>query len=483
MGYKALFRALAVLLSIVSAFMFLCLLVGLFLGEGAAAIRTFGIPVLLGGLLFLPAILVGKSNTHLSSRAGYLFVVLSWLGATILGALPFLLSGAISSVPAALFETMSGFTTTGATILTNIEALSGSLLLWRATTHWIGGMGIVVLTVAIFPLLGLNGKALMEAEAPGPQVDKFTPRLSHTAGILWLIYLGLTILLVILLMFGGMSLLDAVIHSFSTLATGGFSSRNASVGAWNSAYIDVVITIFMVLAGTNFALHWRMLQGKFGKALYDSEWRLYIGIFSVSSILIAVNLFRSGIYASFAQSLRFASFQAASILTTTGSATADYLLWSPFAQAVLFCLMFIGGCGGSTAGGIKVGRIMTLLKMGVAEMKYLMNPRGVYGIFVNKTYVHKKIVYDIAAMVFLYITSILISTLVVAWGGYDILTSLTATLATLGNIGPGFSLVGPACNYAFFPGWIKLWLVFTMLLGRLEVYTVLLIFTRSFWKR
>lgn len=483
MEFKALFRALAVLLSIVSAFMLLCLIAGLFLGEGNDAIRSFAPGILIGGFLFVPALLVGNKKTHLSSRSGYLFVVLSWLGATILGALPFVFSGAIPSITSALFETMSGFTTTGATILTDIEALPSSLLLWRATTHWLGGMGIVVLTVAIFPLLGLNGKALMEAEAPGPQVDKFTPRLSHTAGILWLIYLGLTIILIFLLLAGGMSWLDAVTHSFATMATGGFSTRNASVGAWNSAYIDIVLTVFMLLAGTNFALHWRMLQGKIGKALRDSEWRLYIGIFALAAVAIAINLFRSGMYASFPQSLRYAAFQTASILTTTGFATADYILWSPFAQAVLFCLMFIGGSGGSTAGGIKVGRILTLLKMGLAEMKYLINPRGVYGIFVNRTYVHKKIVYDIAAMVFLYLTSILVSTLVVAWGGYDILTSLTATLATLGNIGPGFSLVGPACNYAFFPPWIQLWLFFMMLLGRLEVYTVLLIFTRSFWKR
>ncbi len=483
MQYKSLARAISVLLLIIAGFMFLCLLAGLAIGEDFAAVRSFALPISLGILFFVLMSFAGIQKVELSPRAGYLFVVLAWVSATALGALPFILSGSIKTFVDAFFETMSGFTTTGATILTDIEILPRSILLWRSTTHWLGGMGIVVLTVAIFPLIGLSGRSLMEAEAPGPRVDKFTPRLSQTALFLWLIYLGLTVILVILLLFGGMDLLESIDHAFGAMATGGFSTRNASVGAFRSVYIDVVLTVFMVLAGANFTIHWRLLHGDFKAVIRDGEWVVYLAIFGVSSGLIALNLFRMETYTTIGESLRFASFQAASILTTTGFATADYLGWPAFAQAILFVLMFIGGCSGSTGGGIKVGRILTLFKMGMSEMRYLLNPRGFYGVFVNRQYLKKNIVYDIAAMVYLYLASILVSTLVIAAGGFDILTSLTATLATLGNIGPGFGLVGPTFNYAFLPDWITAWLSFIMLLGRLEVYTVLILFTRAFWKR
>lgn len=483
MQYKSLARAISVLLFIIAGFMFLCLLAGFAIGEGTVALRAFAIPISLGIVFFIVMSLAGIQKVELSPRAGYLFVVLAWVSATGLGALPFVLSGSIKTFVDAFFETMSGFTTTGASILTDVEVLPRSVMLWRCTTHWLGGMGIVVLTVAIFPLIGLSGRSLMEAEAPGPRVDKFTPRLSQTALYLWLIYLGMTVILVILLLFGGMDILDSIDHAFGAMATGGFGTKNASVGAFKSAYIDVVLTVFMVLAGANFSIHWKLLHGEFKSAFRDGEWVVYLAIFGVSSCLIAFNLFRSDTFATIGDSLRFGAFQAASILTTTGFATADYLGWPAFAQAILFVLMFIGGCSGSTGGGIKVGRFLTLFKMGLSEMRYLLNPRGIYGVFVNRQYLKKNIVYDIAAMVYLYLGSALVSTLVVASGGFDILTSLTATLASLGNIGPGFGLVGPASNYAFFPDWITAWLSFMMLLGRLEVYTVLIIFTRSFWKR
>jgi len=483
MENKSLARAISVLLFIVAAFMFLCLLAGLAVGEGLVAVRAFALPIGLGIAFFVIMTFARIQKVELSPRAGYLFVVLAWVSATALGALPFMLSHSIGSFVDAFFETMSGFTTTGASILTDIEALPRSILLWRSTTHWLGGMGIVVLTVAIFPLIGLSGRSLMEAEAPGPRVDKFTPRLSQTALYLWLIYLGMTVVLVILLLFGGMDILEAVDHAFATMATGGFSTRNASVGAFKSAYIDVVLTVFMVLAGANFSVHWKLLHGDFKSAFKDGEYVVYLVIFGFSSCLIAFNLFRMDTFTGIGDSIRFAAFQAASILTTTGFATADYLGWPAFSQAILFVLMFIGGCSGSTGGGIKVGRFLTLFKMGLSEMRYLLNPRGIYGVFVNRQYLKKNIVYDIAAMVYLYLGSVLLSTLVLSAGGFDILTSLTATLATLGNIGPGFGLVGPAFNYAFLPDWITAWLSFMMLLGRLEVYTVLILFTRAFWKR
>jgi trk system potassium uptake protein TrkH len=377
---------------------------------------------------------------------------------------------------------MSGFTTTGASILNDVESAPKSLLLWRATTHWLGGMGIVVLTVAVFPLLGIGGRALMEAEAPGPQVDKFTPRISDTAKILWLIYLGLTVLETLLLLLGGMNLFDAVTHSFATMATGGFSTRNANVGAYGSSYIDWVITVFMLIAGMNFGLHWKLLRGDIRPVLKDSELKTYLGIFISAVLIITLNLVGSGQYNGKA-ALRYAAFNASSILTTTGFANTDYLKWPYLSQTVLFSLMLVGGCTGSTGGGLKVGRIVTLFKMGLSEMRYLLNSRGIYGVFVDGRYLRKNIVYDIAAMVFLFLISVVVSTLVVASGGYDILTSLSATLACIGNIGPGFGLVGPVFTYSFFPAYIKSWLSFTMLLGRLEIYTVLVLFTRAFWRR
>lgn len=461
------------------------MLAGFAMGEGSLPMQAFGPPILLGLGLLAFAVLSKRlgGRPYLSPRTGYLFVVLGWLFSALLGALPFILSGAIASPVDAFFESMSGFTTTGASILTDIEALPKSILLWRATTHWLGGMGIVVLTVAVFPLLGIGGRALMEAEAPGPQVDKFTPRISQTAKILWLIYFGLTTALVVLLMLGGMDLLDAVTHAFATMATGGFSTRNASVGAFGSGYIDIVITVFMFLAGMNFALHWRLLRGDISNVFKDSELRVYAGIFLATAGLISLDLLKAGSYASGFEAGRYAAFQAASILTTTGFATADFSLWPPLSQALLFTLMFVGGCAGSTGGGVKVGRILTLFKMGLSEMRYLVNPQGIYGIFVNRVYLKKNIVYDIAAMVSLYLIAMFVSTLVVASAGYDLLTSLTATLASLGNIGPGFGRVGPALNYSFLPDHIKAWLSFMMLMGRLEVYTVLLLFTKAFWQR
>ncbi len=468
----------------VSAFMALPLAAGLALGEGLAAALSYGPGLAAGALAFLLALYLGrkKGRPSLSPRTGYLFVVLAWVLSAALGALPFMTSGAIPNPFDAYFESMSGFTTTGASILTDIEALPRSLLLWRATTHWLGGMGIVVLTVAVFPLLGIGGRALMEAEAPGPQVDKFTPRLSDTAKLLWLIYLGLTAAETVLLMLGGMDFVDALCHAFATMATGGFSTRNASVGAYLSPYIEWVITVFMLLAGMNFALHFKFLRGNFRSLFSDTEFKTYVCIFLAATVGISLSLAASGAYAGGADRARYAAFQAASILTTTGFATADYLFWPALAQALLFALMFVGGCAGSTGGGLKVGRIATLFKMGMSEMRYLINPRGVYGIFMDGRYLKKNIVYDIAAMVFLFFVSVIVSTVVVAAGGYDIVTSLSATLASLGNIGPGFGLVGPVNNYAFFPDAIKAWLSFVMLLGRLEIYTVLVIFTRAFWR-
>ncbi len=484
MAGKPLLRILAILLGIVSAFMAVCMAAGLLMDEGGRTLRAFAIPVGIGaaGLVLAWIGKISNRRVSLPPRDGFLFVALAWVFASALGALPFTLAGTMTYVDA-FFETISGFTTTGASVLSDIEAVPKSLLLWRSTTHWLGGMGIVVLTVAILPLLGVGGLGLMEAEAPGPSVDKITPRISSTAKILWLIYVALTVLEIILLMAGGMDWFDAVTHTFGSMATGGFSPKNLSVGHYKSAYIDVVITVFMLAAGLNFSLYFKLMSGKAVSAFRDTEARAYLGIFTVAALVIAWDLVRNGSFTGFGTALRFAGFNVSSILTTTGFVNTDYAQWPPLSQTMLFLLMFIGGCAGSTGGGIKVIRYVFLTKMAFSEMKYLLNPRGIFGIFVDGKALRKNIIYDTAAFFVLYLLLLMASTVVVAAGGYDILTSVTASLACVGNIGPGFGKVGPVFNYGFLPDWIKLWLSFAMLAGRLEIYTIFILFTRAFWRR
>jgi trk system potassium uptake protein TrkH len=481
MNYKLIIKMISYLLIITSLFMFIPLGIAFYNGDNES-LYAIGISIIIAVIFFIFAWIFTRKNknTSLSTRDGFLFVTLSWAIVSLLGALPYYLSGAIPSFADAYFETMSGFSTTGASILTDIEILPRSLLFWRSLTHWLGGMGIVVLTVAVLPLLGIGGMQLIKAEAPGPTVDKITPRIAETAKLLWLIYLGFTVAETILLQLGGMDLFDSLTHTFGTLATGGFSPKGASVGHYNSAYIDGVITFFMILAGINFGLHFRYLTGKTGVLLSDTEFKAYITIFIGATLMIAVDLYGS-YYSSFIESLRFSSFQVASILTTTGYATADFEQWPYFSQVVLFVMMFIGGCSGSTGGGIKVIRIATLLKQGLNEMKYLLHPRGVFTLRISGYPIKKDVVYAISGFFFLYIFMLLITTLVVATSEENIITCFTTALATVGNIGPGFGKIGPAENYAFFPDYIKIYLSFAMLVGRLEIYTVLVLFTRRFW--
>ena len=425
----------------------------------------------------------GRKLADISKKEGFLLVGLSWLMASAVGALPFYISGAIPCYSDAYFETASGFTTTGASILTNIQALPASMLFWRSLTHWLGGMGIIVLTVAILPLLGIGGLQLLKAEAPGPSVDKITPRIAQTAKILWLIYLGFTVVETLLLMAGGMDLFDALTHTFGTLATGGFSPKNSSVAHYGSSYIDWVITGFMVAAGVNFVLHYRLLTGRVRLLWRNTELKAYLAVLVIASAVIAGNLYGEGLYATAADCLRYAAFQAASILTTTGYATADYTTWPLFAQAVLFALMFVGGCSGSTGGSIKVIRVVTLFKQGLVEMKKLLSPRGVFVLKMNGKPLKHSIVSAISGFFFLYVAIILVVTCLVAVSGQDIITALTTSLATVGNIGPGFGRIGPADNYAFYPPAVKWLLSVAMIIGRLEIYTFLVLFTPFFWRR
>ncbi len=483
MHIKNIIKILSVLLAIIAFFMLIPLALSVYYKE-FDALKALVISTSIS--IFFAAVGYGflknlKIN-FLSNKDGFLLVSLSWICISIIGALPFYFSGAIPSYTDAFFETISGFTTTGASILNDIEAVPKSILFWRALTHWLGGMGIVVLTVAILPLLGIGGLQLIKAEAPGPTVDKITPRIAETAKYLWFIYLGMTILETILLMFGGMDLFDAVSHSFATLATGGYSTKNTSIMHFNSAYIDGVITVFMVLAGINFTLHYRLLAGKGMYLLKDTEFKAYLLIFFGTSALITLNLHHE-VYDSIAKSFRYASFQVATILTTTGFASTNYEEWPFYSQMILFLLMFVGGCSGSTGGGIKVIRIVTLLKQGINEMKYLTHPRGVFTLRISGNPVKKDVVYAISGFFFLYIFLNLVVAAVVAFDNHDLLTSVSAALATVGNVGPGFGNVGPTDNYSEFSDFVKWVLSFAMLAGRLEIYTFLVILTPHFWRK
>lgn len=473
-------RFIAILLLVVAVVM-VSSLVWAFVDGETGTVRAFLFPVVAVGVLAAVILTVTRRDERgVSTRDGFLMVTLGWLAVSVFGALPFYLSGAIPGFVDAFFETMSGFTTTGASILTEIESLPRSMLFWRSLTHWLGGMGIIVLTVAIFPILGIGGLQLLKAEAPGPRVDKLTPKVTETAKILWASYLLLSLAETILLLLGGLNLFDALTHTFGTMATGGFSPKNASVGHYDSAYVDAVITLFMVLAGVNFVMYHKIVTRRYASIVRDTEFRVYISIFVVVTAITTIGLLPY--YGTVSQSARYASFQVASILTTTGYATGDFAAWPYIPQIMLFLLMFIGGSSGSTGGGIKVVRIVTMIKQGWNEMRYLVYPRGVFTIRLSGERLRKDIVYAITGFVMLYMVLLLVTMVIVAAAGNDILTALSTALATLGNIGPGFGRIGPTLNYAFFPAWLKAYLAVIMMLGRLEIYTVLVLFTARYWR-
>ncbi len=434
----------------------------------------------------IPLVFLAKERTKneqtINLRSTFVLVALGWFSISLTGALPFVFSGTIPGFIDAFFESASGFSTTGATILTHIEDLPKSMLLWRSLTQWLGGMGIVVLAVAVLPLLGIGGMQLFRAESPGPIYTKVSPRIKDTALKLWLVYLAFSAMQTFFLMIGGLSLYDALLHTFSTLATGGFSCHTNSISHFNSLYVNGVITFFMVLAGISFVLHYKLLSGEIKPLRKNSEIKAYLTVLLGATVLIAVNLHRdAGL--DLAQSISHASFQSASIMTTTGFTSTDYELWPRTAQTILFFLMFVGGCSGSTGGGIKVIRLLTLLKQSLIELKRLVHPNAIFTLKINGNPIRKTFVYAIASFFFLYIFLVLLTTLVVSTAGLDILSSLSTALATIGNIGPGFGAVGPTQNYAFFPGPIKLFLSLVMIIGRLELYTVLVLFSPAFWKK
>ncbi len=481
-NYKLILRIIGFILMIEGVFMFLGLPFSwYYCGFECFSLLYSGLITVGVGILLYFGLNGKKISSNIGKREGYLIVSFTWIVTSIFGSLPFLLSGAIPNFTDAFFETMSGFTTTGSSILTDIESVPEGILFWRSLTHWIGGMGIIVLSVAILPVLGIGGMQLFVAEMPGPAPDKLHPRITHTAKRLWGIYVLLTFAETIILMFGGMSLFDALCHAFGTMATGGFSTQNDSIASF-SPFIQYVVIVFMILAGTNFTLHYYALLGNFSRIKQNEEFRYYIGIlFSVTLIITTsiIIISNTGIEKIFRDTL----FQVVSIVTTTGYITSDYLLWPGMLWLFIFLLMFVGGSAGSTGGGMKVIRQLLLIKNSGLELKRLIHPQAVIPVKLNRKSVPKEIISKIMAFFLIYMMIFAFGTMVMSIIGLDFETAIGATAASLGNIGPGIGLVGPTGNYANIPDIGKWFLSFLMLLGRLELFTVLIIFAPAFWRK
>ncbi|MGP8330627.1 MAG: TrkH family potassium uptake protein [Methanosarcinaceae archaeon] len=479
-NYRAIVQILSALLIFLGLSLIAPAAIAFFYREGD--FNAFLITLAISFILGIIGLFSSKTTRELRPKDGFLIVTAGWLLFAFIGALPFRLSGFIPSYTDAFFETMSGFTTTGASILTNIEALPHGLLFWRSLTHWLGGMGIILLSLAILPLLGIGGMQLFKAEVPGPTPDKLTPRLKNTAKLLWGVYALISLVETILLKLAGMNWFDALCHTFGTMATGGFSTKNASVGQYNNAWIDYIIIIFMILAGLNFALHYRALRGKPQVYLKDREAMFFLGIIGFATLLIGVDVWKVTGH-NILKTIQDTLFQVVSILTTTGFGTADYEQWSKLSQGILFFLMFFGGCAGSTGGGIKIIRTIILMKLGLNEIKRLIHPQAVFSIRIGSMVVPRDIAGNIAGFFLLHIGLTIFGILFMSALGLDFETAFGSVAANINNIGPGLGAVGPTDNYANIPVIGKWFLSLLMLAGRLEIFTVLVMFTFSFWKK
>ena len=486
MRWKYVLCIIGALVACVGMTMIFPLAWGLYYHDGSAHPLALSmiITILTGGLMFIVFRDAESSKSSvITHREGMAIVALGWFAAGFAGGLPFYVGGVFESVVDCVFESLSGFSTTGSSVLTNIEAVPRGLLFWRSLTHWLGGMGIIVLSLAILPFLGIGGMQLYKAEVPGPTPDKLKPRIKDTAMTLWKVYLLFSAVETVLLLIGGMDLFDALCHTFGTMATGGFSTRNASVAAFDSAYIDYVITVFMLIAGVNFSLHYLLLKGRPSAMFKDPEFRVFALMITAFAIVITIAVYAGGNYDTVADSVRYTSFQVASILTTTGFATADYELWPGVTQAILLFCMFVGGCAGSTGGGMKVMRITLLCKQSYQELFHLIHPRSVSHVKMGKTVVKDDVLSGVWGFFILWIGLFVLAAFVVAATGVDVVTSFAASLACIGNIGPGIGGVGPTDNFAWLPDTAKWVLTFCMVLGRLEIYTVIILFVPEFWRK
>lgn len=435
------------------------------------------------GLCLIPGILLvthEPKNRFFFVREGFVAVALSWIVLSIMGSLPFILSGSIPNVVDALFETVSGFTTTGASILPEVESLPRSILFWRSFTHWIGGMGVLVFILAVLPMTGGSQMSLMKAESPGPSVSKLMPRVQSTAKILYGIYFCMTIVEVILLLFGKMSMFDALTTAFGTAGTGGFGIKNDSMTSY-SGYLQIVVTVFMILFGINFSMYFLLICKKAKQAFALEEVRWYLAIIFLSIAIITLNI--RNIYPTFGESLKHASFQVGSIITTTGFASADFNQWNQISRSILILLMFVGACAGSTGGGIKVSRIMIAIRSVKKELTLYIHPRSIKKVTMDGKPVEHEVVRATNVFLIAYLLIFIFSVLLISFDGYDLVTNFTAVAATLNNIGPGLELVGPTGNFGIFSAGSKLIMIFDMLAGRLEIFPLLLLFVPETWKK
>ena len=477
MNFRLVFKFSGKTLLVEAGALLLPLLVCLFYRENPL---PFLLSIAMTGAVGLALSLI-RSNDHFFPREGFFAVALIWLLMSAFGALPFFFSGFFPSYVDCFFESVSGFTTTGASILTAVEPLPRGILFWRSFMHWMGGMGVLILTIALLPSLGGRTLHVMRAESPGPIVSKLVPKTSQSSKILYGIYLVMTIIEIILLVAGGMPLFDACIHSFGSAGTGGFSCRNLSVGAYNNPYFDIVIGIFMLLFGVNFNLYYFLLVRKFREVFRSEELWAYVGIVAVAVVAITADIVH--LYDSVGTSLRHAFFQVSSIMTTTGYATVDFNTWPTFSKAILVALMFIGGCAGSTAGGLKVARVVILEKVSVSEMRRMLHPNAVSTVRFEGKPLNERSIQGVHLFLAVYLVIFVVSCLLVALEQMDLVTVFTAVATCINNVGPGLEIVGPMGNFSEFSPWSKLLLSFDMLVGRLEIFPMLLLFAPSIWKR
>jgi len=482
MNVRLILYFIGIVLIFISFFMLLPVVVSVFYKQSDTVplVESFFITFISGGILYLIA--RKHKREEIRHREAFIIVTLTWLVMSLFGAIPFLLTGTFHSFTDAYFESIAGFTTTGASVMKNIEITSRGVLFWRSMIQWIGGMGIIVFALAILPILGTGGMQLFKAEVPEISVDKLRPRIVDTAKALWLIYVTLTALDTVLIMVAGMDFYDAVCHAFTTMATGGFSTKNTSIAYFKNPSVEYITSLFMFLAGVNYSLHFYVFKGKPSKLWKSSEFKFYLAVTTIATILITINLWKSS-YESLIESFRYSLFQVVSLMTTTGYATADFEKWAPLAQIILVTIMFFGGMIGSTGGGIKQVRILLMIKQGYREMYQLIHPRAITSVKLDDKFLSKEILGSIWGLIFLFLGVCLVATIGMAATGADIVTSVTTVISATCNVGPALGVAGPAENYASIPAIGKWILVFCMLTGRLEVYTVLILFVPHFWKK
>ncbi len=483
LNIKVFLKAMGILSIVMGAAMIFPFIVAIYYGELLVATDFLYciIPtVLIGSILTLKIV---PEKTKLTVRDGVLIVSFSWILASFIGGTPFVISGAIPNIYDAFFESASGLTTTGASILSDIESLPRGILFWRSFTHWLGGMGILVFAVAVLPSLGVGANIIASAEAPGPTMDKITPKISDTAKNLYIIYGVMTVIEIVLLMFAGLDWFDASTHSFATMGTGGFSTYNDSIAHFGSYTVEIIIIVFMIMAGVNFNLYYYAISRPNGirNMFKDDEFKFYLFIIVGATALITLNLLLTNIYENPDESLRFSLFQTVSIMTTTGFASADYDTWTTFAKMIIFILFFVGGSSSSTGGGVKVIRVLVLLRLIKRSIQLQIHPNAIIDIKVNRKKLSIDTVSSIANFIFLHAMLVAIGTFIISFSDFDFLTCFSSVLTCIGNIGPGFNLVGPSMNFSEYGDFYKMCLSFLMISGRLELYTFIMLFAPKFW--